>query len=245
MKLLKDIEEKKVAYECFQGEYDRQEAVYKAEVFKVSKKYEAMADEAFGRYKAEVEQLNAERNGEIAQIPGIAINPELVAEEKTALKKLIQENKIDHDLMCKLLKKKTGLLWDEKPLTGVCRDWESGGQMSRYGVVLMNERHPKFNCLIASYDENQRPQDESNMIFVRIGAAWPVEEAIKGRNYAYDYNWLLTYLDAKGLLPSYEHPAHLANCREFGAIVVEAIEEYLQGKEAKKATDSEEEIEKA
>ena len=141
--------------------------------------------------------------------------------------------------MCKLLTQKTGKKWLPKIVTGLCSDMVYGGQLSRYGVILVNEDHPKFNSQVASYSDDQViPED--NAIFVKVGGVWPVQERFQYQDAANNFNWMLVYLASKGALPSFEDKAHLPHGGKYNKQILEALEEYVEGKKLEE--DSEEEM---
>lgn len=228
--ILEEIAAKNAGYETIKRERDSQQATYDAKVAAVKAVYGEKQRAVQDKYMQDINSIEAEEKKELDQIRKVVLSSEAVDELQGEVQAIIDQNMIDHNTMCSLLIEKTGKIWLPKIVTGLAQDWEFGGQMSRYGVMLVNEDHEGFNSQVLSYSVNEHPMEDKNAIIAKIGAVWPVNERYAYQHQANNFNWLLVYLEAKGVLPSYEDPAHVPTGGEYRKIILSAIEELLNGK---------------
>ena len=233
MKVIDRLKLKTSIYESAKKRKDGEDELYKDRVFEVEKEFRDRETQLAKTYYEEKEKLEKAKQKAISAIPHNFSDKQGYETLEREIQEIVEANRIDHNLMCLLLEKKTGKAWSAKVVTGICKDWEYGAEMCRFGVVLMNEEHPRYNGLVASYSATENPYDEDNVILVRLGGCFPVSERPKYQERANTYNWFLTYLDAKGILPAYEDASQLANLKGYKNVVVSAIDDYLKAQEAR------------
>ncbi len=206
---------------------------YNSEVTKVKTMYNTKKQEEHARYLQAIKDICAKEKIAIDSVPLINFDYNELEfafqDEKSFRNDLLENFKIDHNLMCQLLEQETNMAWKHKVIVGHSADPVTRYSYA-YGTILVNEKNPVF---YASRNINYNPilENDSDTILCNVKVTYPEIYRNICQEETNNYNWLDFYIHKVGLVPEYEideEKNDLPKCGVYEDVVKNAIAKHIQ-----------------